>query len=284
MIIDVHTHTFPDKIAAAAVEKLQSSSHTKAFANGTVSDLRLSMARAGIDVSISLPVATNARQVPHINDAAIRAHEARMETGVDSFGGMHPDYDGWAEEMERLCAAGIRGIKLHPPYQQVDFDDERYLRVLRKAAALRMPVLIHAGKDVGLPGAEQATPEKVRRALDRVPDATLILAHMGGWRCWETVEKLLPGYPVYLDTSFALGSMLPSGDGFYKTAGELAMLTPEGFMDLVRAFGPERILFGSDCPWSDQAEYLARVAALPLTEDERAAILGGNAEKLLFCR
>jgi len=283
MIIDVHTHTFPDRIAAAAVEKLQSSSQTKAFTDGTVSQLRASMVRAGIGLSISLPVATSARQVPHINDAAIRTHETRMETGVDSFGGMHPDYDGWEEEMERLCAAGIRGIKLHPPYQQVDFDDERYLRILRKAAFLRMPVLIHAGKDVGLPGAEQATPDKVRRALDRVPGVTLILAHMGGWRCWEDVERLLPKYPVYLDTSFALGNMTPGGDGFYKTPMELEMLTPGDFMGLVRAFGPERILFGSDCPWMDQADYLARVAALPMTDEEKTAILGGNAEKLLFC-
>lgn len=281
MIIDVHTHTFPERIAAAAVEKLQAASHTRAFTDGTQAALRASMARAGIDVSISLPVATAARQVPSINDAAIRMHQAWRETGVDSLGGMHPDFDGWEAELERLGAAGIRGVKLHPPYQQVDFDDERYLRILRKAAALGLPVLIHAGKDVGLPGALQATPDKVRRALDAAPDVTLILAHMGGWRCWEDAEKLLTGYPAYLDASFALGAMTPCGDGFYKTARDTAMLTDAGFMQLVRAFGAERVLFGSDCPWMDQRDYLARVTALPLTDEERAAILGGNAEKLL---
>ena len=49
MIIDFHTHTFPDKIAAAAIDKLQHASHSKAFTSGTVSGLQASMQRAGID-------------------------------------------------------------------------------------------------------------------------------------------------------------------------------------------------------------------------------------------
>lgn len=281
MIIDFHTHTFPDKIAAAAVDKLQAASHTRPFSDGTVDGLRASMAAAGIDASLVLPVATSAKQVPHINDSAIRVNRQAKETGVHSFGGMHPDFPDWEQEMERLCAAGVRGVKVHPPYQGVNFDDPRYIRVLKKASALGMLVVTHAGLDVGLPGAEQSTPEKLLRAREQAPDTTLILAHMGGWRCWDDVERLLPGTGVYLDTSFALGHMTPNGDGFYKTEADLAMLEQEQFLRLIRLFGADHILFGTDSPWGEQGAYLRAISALPLSNADRAAILGGSAEKLL---
>ena len=64
MIFDIHTHTFPDKIAAPTIEKLQSMCHTVAFSDGTEAGLRSSMAKAGIDGCLVLPVATSARWSP----------------------------------------------------------------------------------------------------------------------------------------------------------------------------------------------------------------------------
>jgi len=281
MIIDFHTHTFPDAIAAAAVEKLQAASHTRPFSDGTVNGLRASMTAAGIDASVVLPVATSARQVPHINDSAIRINARANETGVYSLGGMHPDFPDWEREMERLRAAGVRGVKVHPPYQGVDFDDERYVRILKKASGLGMLVVTHAGLDVGLPGAEQSTPEKLLRAREKAPDTILILAHMGGWRCWDEVERLLPGAGVYLDTSFALGQMTSNGDGHYKTKQDLAMLEDEQFLRLISLFGADHILFGTDSPWGDQSASLQKIRALPLPDADKSAVLGGNAEKLM---
>ena len=281
MIIDFHTHTFPDAIAAAAVDKLQAASHTKPFSDGTVSGLRASMATAGIDASVVLPVATSARQVPHINDSAIRVNARANETGVYSLGGMHPDFPDWEREMERLRAADVRGVKVHPPYQDVDFDDERYIRILKKASGLGMLVVTHAGLDVGLPGAEQSTPEKLLRAREKAPDTILILAHMGGWRCWDEVERLLPGAGIYLDTSFALGQMTSNGDGHYKTKQDLAMLEDEQFLRLISLFGADHILFGTDSPWGDQSASLQKIRALPLPDADKSAVLGGNAEKLM---
>lgn len=281
MMIDLHTHVFPDAIAPAAMEKLQAASHIHPFTDGTAAMLRASMAKAGIGRSVVLPVATSPRQVPHINDAALRLHASAAETGVDSFGGLHPRYDKPEEEMDRLLAAGIRGIKVHPPYQGADLDDPAFLRILRGAAERDLAVLTHAGLDVGLPGARQATPEKILRALEKTPGVTLILAHMGGWRCWEEAERLLSRCPVYLDTSFALGAMTPNGDGYYQSEAELQMLSPGAFADIARSFGADRVLFGTDSPWSDQAACRAAVEALPLTAEEKRLILGENAERLL---
>ena len=225
-----------------------------------------------------LPVATGARQVAHINDASIRLNG---EAGLLSFGCMHPDAENAPEELRRLADAGIRGVKLHPPYQGADFDDPRYLRILDACGELGLIAVTHAGLDVGLPGHEEAVPEKIARALERVGPVKLVLAHMGGWRCWEAAEALLAGTDAMLDTSFSLGAMTPLGDGYERTEEELQLLSQEAFLRMVRAFGARRILFGTDSPWGDQAAEKERIKALPLTEEEKTAILGGNARRLL---
>jgi len=282
MIVDIHTHVFPDKIAAAAVNKLAAASHTHPFSDGTAQALRASMRAAGVDYSVSLPVATAPRQVPHINDAALRMNEHAAETGVLSFGCMHPDFPDWHAELGRIARAGVRGVKLHPAYQEVDFDDPRTLRILDRCGELGLAVLTHAGLDVGLPGHAEAAPDKIARALRAVGPITLILAHMGGWRCWAQAETLLRDTNAYLDTSFSLGPMTPLNDGFYDTApGGLRRLTEEQFVHMVRAFGPDRILFGTDSPWEDQTAEIGKIRALPLADEEKAAILGGNARRLL---
>ena len=133
MIIDFHTHTFPDAIAPATVQKLSQVSRTKPFTDGTAAALKASMARAGVDHSVLLPVATKARQVPGINDAAA-AINARGE-GLISFGGIHPDYPDWKTELDRMPALGLKGVKIHPgckvQFTQTHID--RYLQQVEQS-------------------------------------------------------------------------------------------------------------------------------------------------------
>ena len=279
MVVDFHTHTFPDAIAASAVAKLQAASHTRPFTDGTVGALKASMARAGVDFSLVLPVATRPGQVPRVNDASAALNAEGG--GVLSLGCMHPDFPDWKAELGRVASLGLRGVKLHPVYQDTDFDDPRYLRILDRAGELGLLVLVHAGLDVGYPGVVRASPEKILRAVRAVGPVRLVLAHMGGWRCWAEVEDLLPETGAYLDTSFSLGRMTPNGDGYYRTAEDLALLSAEDFVRLARAFGADRVLFGTDSPWGDQAEELAKFRALPFTPEEQTAILGGSAARLL---
>ena len=70
MVIDFHTHTFPDRIAAGAVESLQENSDTIGYIGGTNADLMASMKRSGIDYSVILPVVTNPDKTSHINQTA----------------------------------------------------------------------------------------------------------------------------------------------------------------------------------------------------------------------
>ena len=280
MIVDIHTHTFPQAIAAATIEKLAAMSHLTPFTHGSNAELAASMAQAGVDRSIVLPVATNPAKVSHINDAAAKVNEDYAQTGIFSFGCMHPDAPNWKEELSRVERLGLKGIKLHPIYQGVDLDDPRFLRILDRCGELGLVVLVHAGLDVGIPGKVHASPEMSLNALRQVGPVKLILAHMGGWRNWDQVEQLLPHTSVCLDTSFSLGDMNPAPDGFYRPE-ELHMMGREQFTRMVGLFGPERIFFGTDCPWGSQKESLDRIRALPLSQDSLDAILGGNAQRLL---
>lgn len=275
-MIDFHTHTFPAKIAAGAIGKLRQASHSAAFTDGTVEGLRASMARAGIDGAVLLPVATNPLKVQHMNDLSIRMNG---RDGLYWFGCMHPDTEDWHGELARIAAAGLKGIKLHPVYQGTDVDDERNLRILQRAGELGLTVVIHAGDDIGFPGVVRCSPRMIRRALKQAGDVRLICAHMGGWRNWQEVADELADTSAMLDTAFTLGAITPIDDHYAPE--ELPMLPDEDFVALVRAFGADRVLFGTDSPWDDQARAAAHIAALPLTDGEKAAILDGNARRVL---
>ena len=281
MIIDIHTHTFPDAIAARAVDKLKHNSHTEPVLDGAALSLSASAKAAGVDLAVIQPVATSPAQVRDINDGAIETNRSSYVTRLASFGCMHPAFDAPEQECARLAEAGVKGIKLHPVYQLTDMDDPSYVRVLRAAANCGLLVLIHAGIDVGFLDRTYSDVGKIALALDAVPDGRYILAHMGGWRQWDEAQALFAGREnVWIDTSFSLGDMTPLGDGFYETHS-LSRLSQERFLQMAEAFGAEKLLFGTDSPWEDQAAEIAKIRALPLEENEKTAILGGNAAILL---
>ena len=179
MIIDFHTHTFPDPIADAAIDRLSRQANITAYTCGTAAGLLLAERAAGVDRSIILPVATKPEQVHHINDYAAAHNKHAFVTNMFSFGCIHPDYEDWKQELDRLAAANMRGVKIHPAYQQTDLDDPKYLRILERAGALGLIVVTHAGYDIGFPGCACCTPEKARSALRQVGPVKLVLALLG---------------------------------------------------------------------------------------------------------
>lgn len=276
MIIDIHTHTFPDRIAAAALTKMQGDSHTVTFSDGTASGLIASMSDAGVDRSVVLPVATNPAKVASINDVSLAL---TGKDGLIYFGCIHPEMEDPLRELERIATLGLKGIKLHPVYQGVDIDDIRFLRILGKCAELGLVAVTHSGDDIGFPGVVRCSPEMTRNALKQIGDVKLVLAHMGGWRNWERVAGCLADTCVYLDTAFSLGKLTPLND--YYSEEEQKLLSQEAFCALVRDFGAEQVLFGTDSPWTSQRDSRRDIEALPLSDTEKAAILGGNAQRLL---
>ena len=119
MIIDFHTHTFPDKIAAAAVAKLEQTAHAISHSDGTRGGLLQSMQAAGIDHAVVLPVATNPLKCASMNDTS---HALDGLDGLTYFAAIHPDAPDWYEELARAKALGFRGVKIHPDIQNFQLE------------------------------------------------------------------------------------------------------------------------------------------------------------------
>lgn len=277
VVVDFHTHTFPARIAQPAIHRLQSVSRIETYSDGTDEGLLTAMTRAGVDRSVVLPVATNPQKVSSMNDAILALPR---DERLIRFGAIHPGMPDWRGELRRLAREGVRGVKLHPVYQEVDIDDPRTLRVLDCAGELGLTVVMHAGDDIGFPDAVRCTPRMTQRALQQVGPVTLVMAHMGGWRHWDEVAALAEHANAYLDTAFSLGSFTPLAEGDYAP-GETRLLSAEAFCRLVRAFGAQRVLFATDSPWADQAQALRQFEQLPLFREEKQQILYQNALRLL---
>lgn len=259
-IFDVHTHIWPDALAAAAVSAVGSLGHISASYDGTHAGLVAMMDRAGIDVSIVLPVATKPTQVATINDWSATL---LGDTRIVPFGAMHPDLGDPRAEIARMHALGLRGFKMHPEYQAFEPSDPRMTAIYEAAIEHGMTLFFHSGGDVAFTSV-RGTPDAFATLLETWPDLHAVLAHMGGFRQWHAVTGRLAGRDVFFDTAYTLGH-----------------LPDDEFVALVREHGCDRVLFGTDGPWTDAVRELAHLRGLPFADDELAAILGGNAERLL---
>lgn len=263
MIIDFHTHIFPDKIAARSIEALSKVSGIKAATDGTLNGLLASMDRSGVNLSVIMPVVTKPSQFESVNTFAAQVNE-QYAGRLLSFGGIHPDSEDYKAELNRIKELGLPGIKLHPDYQGVMIDDARYMNIIEYANELGLIILVHAGVDIGLPEPVHCPPEKARKVLDALKPQKLVLAHMGGWKQWDAVYEYLAGEQVYLDTAFSFDYM-----------------EQEMFMKLWEKHDKDKILFATDSPWSDARRDIEVINSLPLSEEEKVAIFYGNAGKLL---
>ena len=227
-----------------------------------------------------LPVATNIHQVEKINDSAAALTENFVAQGIISFACIHPDFENYRAELARVKNLGLKGIKIHPIYQGVDIDDKKFLRIFERAAELDLIVVTHAGLDIGFPGVEHCAPKMIRRVVEEIGDFKFVLAHMGGWKNWDEVAEILAGTNVFIDTAFSTGK-IPARPDFDWNAADLDLLDAAGFLKLYKIFGADKILFGTDSPWSPPAETIDFIKNLPLSDAEKNKILGGNAENLL---
>ena len=262
MIIDFHVHAFPDALAAKALPLLSKcSGGVKPNYDATISGLESYLAKNNVDYAVVLNIATNPHQEKKVNDFAISLLEKK---NIIPFGSVHPDSPNALSELERLAKAGIRGIKLHPDYQHFFVDDEKMFPIYKKIAELGFITVFHAGVDIGYPKPVHCTPERLLRVLDLFDDAPVVAAHFGGWLLWDSVLEDLCGTKVYLDTAFSSGKM-----------------PPDYAKELIKAHGADKVLLGSDMPWSDTLDEVRFVQSLDLSAEDEEKILTNNAKRLL---
>ena len=258
--IDFHTHCFPDKLAKRALDVLSASSGLIPVSNGTANGLLKSMDAGGVGISVTLGIATNARQQKSVNDFAA---ELNKNPRFVAFGSVYPDAEDVFYELERIKALGLKGIKFHPEYQRFYVDDEKMRPIYKKISQLELITVFHAGADYGFAPPYHCTPSHIENAL-KMLDTNVVAAHWGGVMMHEEVYKRLCGLPLYFDTSFSYGSTC------------LPMLKK-----ITYKHGTDKLLFGTDSPWHGPAEESTVIDFLELSEDEKEKIYYKNAAKLL---
>jgi predicted TIM-barrel fold metal-dependent hydrolase len=260
--IDFHTHIFPDTLAPRAIAALvESGKHLYApHTDGTKAGLLAFMDKSEIDVSVVMPVITKHSQTLKTNAFSAEITDGRIK----AFGGIYPHTDDYKRDIDYVVSLGLPGIKLHAEYQDFVADAPEMLKIYDYAFSKGLIILHHAGFDPAYDPPYRATPKMFANIRKQLGGGTLIAAHLGGQSQWDDVEKYIVGTDIFIDTSM--------GFDMYPT---------DQFLRIVKAHGSDKILFGTDSPWSDSGKEKKTLLSLPLSDEEKENILHKNAERLL---
>jgi len=258
MIIDFHAHVYPDQIADKAVNNVSKFYSIESSHDGTAETLLKIGKHGHIDRFVVHSVAQKPEQVRTINEYIASLCKANQDSFY-GFGTLHIDMQNPTEEIEHIITLGLKGIKLHPDCQRFNIDDDRMLKIF-SILNNRLPVLIHAG-DYRY---DYSHPSRIANVIDCFPKLTVIAAHFGGWSLFDLALEYLEHRFCYLDVS-----------------SSIMYLGNRRSEELIRAYGAERLLFGSDYPMWDPAVELERFLSLNISASEKDMILSGNALRIL---
>ncbi len=244
-IIDFHTHIYPDAIAKKAAQSIRDFYNIDGGnLDGTVDQLLCHGKDAGITRYIVLPVGLKPDHVSHINDFILE--QTRLHPEFTGFGTIHAAMPDLTQETQRILDMGLRGIKMHPDSQVFAIDDPRLFPAYEILQG-KAPIIMHMG-DVRF---DYSHPVRLRRVLALFPKLEVIAAHFGGYSMYETAFEILKDSNCYFDISSSM------------------MFMPEGVAEkYIRAYGPHRLVYGTDFPlWNPKTE-VKRFLELKLSPDE----------------
>ena len=257
-LIDIHTHIYPDEIAQKATDSVQEFYHIgDRGMHGTAAQLLEQGTKAGISQFVILPVAIRPDRVQGINNFICQ--KTREEPRFIGFGTVHAAMDGIGDEVDRIVAMGLKGIKMHPDSQRFSIDDLR-LFPMYEAVEGRLPVMLHMGDQ----RYDYSHPVKLRRILDLFPRLQVIAAHFGGYSMYQTACDLLKDTGCVFDVSSSM-MFMPKGE-------------PERYINI---YGAERMAFGSDYPMWDPVTEVQRFLELKLTPEQMEQIAWKTAQRIL---
>jgi len=260
MIIDFHTHAFPDYIADKAIPTLENAGKVKARTDGTIDSLLESMDQASIEKSVICSIATHPSQFEPILSWSSTIRSGR----IIPLPSIHPADKHLLERVARVGEGGFPGIKMHPYYQDFALDEKRLFPLYEALSDGGLILVVHCGYDIAFPQSRIADPAKIMTVKTAFPDLKLIATHFGGWKIWDEVESTLIGKEIHMEISFALN-----------------YLSQEQAKRMLANMFEEFVLFGSDSPWDDQKLCVERVKNLNLDQEQEEAIFYKNAERLL---
>ena len=259
-IINAHCHIYPDKIASKAVDGIKNFYDLNMSLDGTVNGLIEDGNKVGVNHYLIHSVATTPKQVKSINEFIAESVNTNPDI-FTGFGTLHPDSEDIQSDFDHLIELGLKGVKIHPDFQQFAMNEERAFKMGEIINDGNVPLMVHCG-DFRY---NYSNPEQIKVVLDKFPNLTFIGAHFAGWSIWEEATEKLAGIPnLYVDLSSSLYD-----------------LTPKTAVDLIHAYGSDKVLWGTDYPMWDSPSEMEYFNKLDLTEKEKSQILYDNAAKIL---
>ena len=277
MIIDFHTHIFPPWLRERRDEYIKRDpcfsllySQPKARM-ATAEELLASMDEANIGLSVVLNIGWVSQELCVKTNDYILDSVSRYPTRLVGFCAIQPRAgDAAIAELERCAKAGAKGIgELRSDMQGFNLADRTTMKPVVDAALKHdLIFLTHSSEPVGheYSGKGSITPDILYSFITKFPNLKLVCAHWGGG---------LPFYALMPEVAEALANV------FFDTAATVFLYKPEIFERVSQIIGSDKILFGSDYPLMHQNRVLAQIQASQLPEEDKARILGANAQKLL---
>ena len=302
-VIDIHVHLFPDDILGEYTKNY--SAHSKMdFACSPTLDCLISEYK-GINLRKCIILQEWESTVPFESEnIQFMAESDKYYTkcyfysyhkwlnklqdendNIICFGGVHPDDPNMLAEFDKMITEyNLKGLKLIPCMQHYFLNDRRLYPVYEKAEDLKLPMLFHTGGDP-VPGKElYGHPRDVDEVASEFPDLIIIMAHMGVPFFDETKEILSKHRNVYADVSFTVD--YEEVEKFSRRQEiDTSFLTREFWNNtlssLIKDFGYEKILFGSDFPFVKPKNALDKFLSLDLSDEGKEMILSKNAKEIL---
>ncbi|NLL39298.1 MAG: amidohydrolase family protein [Clostridiales bacterium] len=256
-IIDTHAHVYPEKISLKAARNIGRFYGVAPHHNGSVKELISKGRKNQVDGYLICSVATSPDQVCAINDFI--ASECKKHSEFYGFGALHPDMENIGEEIERIIALGLKGVKLHPDFQRFNIDSKKAYEIYDIVAG-RLPILMHMGDS----RYDYSSPQRLARVLKDFRNLRIIAAHLGGYRVWDIARQYLKHHELKFDTSSAQ-----------------ALLSPEQAREQIRYLGAENCFFGTDYPLWDYGKEIEAFFRLGLTDEENSMILAENFKRFI---
>ena len=274
MIIDFHTHNFPDALARRAIDGMMKhlDGTLVPVGDGTLGRQIADMEKDGVDMAVMCPVATKPEQADvivrracEIRDGVYGDVAARK---IVPFASLHPSDPLLLPHIDQVLRAGLKGVKLHPYYQRFALQDPLVAPFFASLRDAGLVVVCHCGLDPGYPDeAIDCGPAQIDALFARVPGLApqFVAAHLGGFS----------GAPAH-----AVDRLLDSGCRFDTAVLASDQPLPEP-RRIVAEFPADRLLFGTDYYWTSQRQLIDWVKALRPDPADRERIFHLNAEDLL---
>jgi predicted TIM-barrel fold metal-dependent hydrolase len=214
------------------------------------------MDQAGVDRAVVMTYT----EAPAVNPNALEYladQIGRYPERLIGYVRLHPWYPEALDLLERAFGDfNMKGVKLHPVGNLSHPAAEVTLRVIRRAAEHHAPVLFHCGDEA------LTTPLQIAAAAEAVPEASIVLGHMGGYfHVDEAIEVAARVPNVFLETS--------------------AMPYPDQIRRAVQTIGAERVLFASDGPGCLPRLEVHKVRLAGLTASQEQRVFADNILELL---